>query len=138
MTEHKFRRDAVGSNKSNGFYLKGYDRKKVYVFEAPIDLLSHASICNMSKKDCRDWLNCTRLSLGGVSDNALDHFLIDYPEVEEICFCLDNDSAGKEATEKYMLKYADKGYKVSSQPSAFKDYNEDLVYMVKNCKSRCI
>lgn len=138
MTESKFRGDVYGADKDNSFYIKGFNTKKVYVFEAPIDLLSHASLCNIAADNCREWLKCTRLALGGVSDNALDHFLIDYPEVEEICFCLDNDSAGKEATEKYMLKYADKGYKVSSQPSAFKDYNEDLVYMVKNCKSRCI
>lgn len=126
LTERQFRREAVGSDKSNGFYLKGFNKQKVYVFEAPIDLLSHATIVNIESGDNREWLNSTRLSLGGVSDNALEHFLNDYSEVEEIVFCLDNDSAGIKATEKYMTKYADMGYKVSSAPPINKDYNDDL------------
>lgn len=131
-TNHRFRRDATGSDKSNGFYLKGYNKHKLYVFEAPIDLLSQATLKNIESGNPREWLNSTRLSLGGVSDNALEHFLSDYPDVEEICFCLDNDSAGIEATDKYMIKYADKGYKVSSEPPKLKDYNEDLKAVVAN------
>ncbi len=138
MTESKFKGDVYGADKNNGFYIKGINTKKVYVFEAPIDLLSHATICNIAADNCREWLKCTRLALGGVSDNALEHFLKEYPEVEEICFCLDSDGKGMQAIEKYMLKYAAKGYKVTSQPPKLKDYNEDLVYMVKNCNSRCI
>lgn len=137
-TNHRFRRDAAGSDKANGFYLKGFNKQKLYVFESPIDLLSHATLKNLESGNNREWLDSTRLSLAGVSDNALKHFLNEYPEVEEICFCLDNDAAGINATEKYMAKYADWGFKVSSEPPTLKDYNEDLVYMVKNCKSRCI
>lgn len=135
LTDRQFRRDALGSDKSNGFYLKGFDKSKLYVFEAPIDLLSHATLANINSGNPREWLKSTRLSLGGVSDKALERFCNDYSDVKEIVFCLDNDSAGIEATEKYMRKYADKGYTVSSQPSAFKDYNEDLKYFVKNCKA---
>lgn len=131
-TNQRFRRDATGSDKSNGFYLKGYNLRKVYVFEAPIDLLSHATLANISAENPREWLNSTRLSIGGVNDAALGRFLTDYPQVEEICFCLDNDPAGIKATEKYIVKYADMGYKVSSEPPTHKDYNEDLKAAV-NC-----
>lgn len=126
-TEYQYRKDALGSDKSNGFYIKGYNKQTLYVFEAPIDLLSHATLSNLKADNNREWLNDTRISLGGVSDIALAKFLVDYPDVKNIVFCLDNDSAGIEATNKYMLKYADKGYSVSSQPPKLKDYNEDLI-----------
>ena len=135
LTERQYRRDVLGSDKSNGFYIKGYDKSKLYVFEAPIDLLSHATLQNITNDSNREWLNSTRLSLGGVSDKALMRFCNDYSEVREIVFCLDNDSAGIEATEKYMRKYADMGYKVSTQPPVLKDYNEDLKNFVKNRKA---
>lgn len=48
----------------------------------------------------------------------------------QICFCLDNDAAGIEATEKYMAKYADMGYKVTREIPKLKDFNEDLVNIV--------
>ena len=112
--------------------MKGFNKKKLYVFEAPIDLLSHATLKNLESGNRREWLNSARLSLAGVSDNALKRFLNDYPEVEEICFCLDNDAAGKEATEMLMMKYAAKGYTVSSEPPAHKDYNEDLQAAVQS------
>ena len=131
-TNYRFRRDATGSDKANGFYLKGFNKKKLYVFEAPIDLLSHATLKNLESGNRREWLNSARLSLAGVSDNALKRFLNDYPEVEKICFCLDNDAAGKEAMEMLMMKYAAKGYTVSSEPPAHKDYNEDLQAIVQS------
>lgn len=134
-TERQFRHDAIGSDKSNGFYIRGYNRNKIYVFEAPIDLLSHATLSNIKSNNVCEWLNTTRLSLGGVSDKALARFCIDYPEVNEIIFCLDNDAAGKEATEKYMLKYADKGYAVHYEPPTLKDYNDDLQNLIKKAEA---
>lgn len=136
LTEHRFRHDAIGSDKNNGFYIMGFDKSTIYVFEAPIDLLSHATIANMQSDNNREWLNACRLSLGGVSDNALENYLSNFPGTQEICFCLDNDAAGKEATEKYMTKYADMGYKVSSHKLNCKDCNEELVNIVKKNTSR--
>lgn len=133
-TNHRFRRDAVGSDKSNGFFINGYDKTKVYVFEAPIDLLSHATMKNLEGNNGRAWLNSTRISLGGVSDNALERYLNEHSDVKKICFCLDNDSAGIEATNKYMMKYSELGYEISSEPPVTKDYNEDLQSMMKNTK----
>ena len=135
LTDKKFRGDAVGSDKSVGFSIKGFDKKKVYVFEAPIDLLSHATLENIKHSNSREWLNSTRLSLGGVSDKALKQFLSDYDEIEEIVFCLDNDPAGIEAAEKYIKKYSDMGYIVSSAPPYCKDYNEELQQLIKKGKA---
>lgn len=133
-TNHKFRIDAEGADKQNGFYINGFNKNKVYVFEAPIDLLSHATIQNINANNNRAWLTSTRISIGGTCDNALNHYLDEHPEVTEICFCLDNDYAGIKATNTYMEKYSEKGYTVSSEPPTAKDYNEQLQNLV-NAKS---
>lgn len=119
--------DAYGSDKENSFYIKGYNKQKVFVFESPIDLLSHATLVNILSGNPREWLNSTRLSLGGNSDVALERFVQDYSKIEEICFCVDNDKGGDIAIERYMQKYEDMGYKVSRIIPTNKDFNDDLV-----------
>lgn len=134
-TNHRFRREAIGSDKNNGFYINGFDKTRIYVFEAPIDLLSHATIKNIMTGDNRAWLNDTRISLGGVCDNALEHYLSEHPNVKEIHFCLDNDAAGIAATEKYMQKYFKMGYNTVAEPPASKDYNDELKAMCNISKT---
>ena len=129
-TNSKFRIDAEGSDKENSFYLRGFNKRKVYVFESPIDLLSHATLTDM-RKGKREWLNDTRLSLGGNSDVALAHFVKEYADVEEICFCVDNDKGGEKAIEAYAQKYEDMGYKVTREIPKLKDFNEDLVNLIR-------
>lgn len=130
-TNSTFRIDADGSDKENNFYLKGRNLRKVYVFESPIDLLSHATLVNLQSGNKGEWLNATRLSLGGNTDIALARFIKDYSEVEEICFCVDNDKGGEKAINKYAQKYKDMGYIVTREIPKLKDFNEDLVNMVR-------
>lgn len=129
-TNSTFRIDAEGSDKENSFYLKGYNLRKVYVFESPIDLLSHATLTDI-RRGKREWLNATRLSLGGNSDIALAHFIKEYSKVEEICFCVDNDRGGEKAIEAYAQKYRDMGYTVTREVPKLKDFNEDLVNLIR-------
>lgn len=133
-TNSKFRMDAYGSDKENSFYIKGYNKQKVFVFESPIDLLSHATLVNISSGNPREWLNSTRLSLGGNSDVALERFVQDYSEIEEIYFCVDNDKGGDIAIERYAQKYEDMGYKVNRILPKNKDFNEDLVKLCSDNK----
>ena len=127
LTDRQFRMEAIGSDKSNGFYLTGFDKSKVYVFEAPIDMLSHATLENLKTNDNKAWLNCSRLSLGGTADNALEHYLKNNKDTKEIILCMDNDKAGKIATDKISEKYTALGYSVTSEPPTLgKDYNEQL------------
>lgn len=130
-TNSSYRRDADGSDKDNSFYLKGHNLRKVYVFESPIDLLSHATLVNVRKSNSGEWLNATRLSLGGNSDVALAHFVKEYTEVEEICFCVDNDMGGKKAIDAYAQKYKDMGFIVTRETPKLKDFNEDLVNLIR-------
>ena len=61
--------------------------------------------------------------------DMLETFLKEHPQISSIRFCLDNDKAGREATEKLMEKYYELGYEVadSPPPKGCKDYNEWLV-----------
>jgi DNA primase len=70
----------------------------------------------------------TLISLGGVFDNALEKYLETNSEVKEIIFCLDNDVAGREATQKLSQKYAEKGFDVKCIFPRLKDFNEDLKF----------
>ena len=129
-TNSTFRIDAEGSDKENSFYLRGFNERKVYVFESPIDLLSHATLTDMRCGKGK-WVNDTRLSLGGNSDVALAHFVKEYSKVEEICFCVDNDKGGEKAIEAYAQKYESMGYKVTREIPKLKDFNEDLVNLIR-------
>ena len=130
-----FKRDCAGSDKSYGFVLEGTNQEHVFVFEAPIDAMSHASLnIEKAKGMNRDnwqtsWANHSRIALGGVADNALRRYLEVHPNVKSISFCLDNDDAGRTASEEYRKKYTEKGYdvKVYVVPEGYgKDYNEYL------------
>lgn len=74
LTEVQYRKDSPGSDKSISFSVMGKDNTMVDVFESPIDLLSHATMCNIETGNPQEWLNATRLSLAGVSDRALETF----------------------------------------------------------------
>ena len=63
----------------------------LFVFEAPIDLLSF--ICLYPQ----DWQTRSYLALGGVSGKALDRFLSERKDTQKVFLCLDSDTAGSEA-----------------------------------------
>jgi hypothetical protein len=123
---YKYKGEVLNSNKAFPF-LFGEKGDTVYVFESPIDTLSHATLAKIKGLD---WHNQYRLSLGGLSDLGLENFLKGNQNIKNIFFCLDNDEPGREATEKYIEKYKDR-YNVDIQKSNLKDFNEDLVAIDK-------
>lgn len=131
-----FKQDREYSDKSYPFHLCGhYESKQVYVCESPIDTMSRATI---SKLRGQDWKAAHYISLGCLSDKALDRFLQHHP-VKEIMFCLDNDANatysngspapnwGQEAAVKYSIIYEDLGYRTSIEKPEHKDVNQDLL-----------
>lgn len=93
----------------------------VYVFEAPIDMLSFLSLYQ------QDWQWHSYVSLCGVSEHALLQLLVENPQVKKIGLCLDNDKAGLKARERLTGILAEKGYgEVFSLLPRQKDWNEDL------------
>ncbi len=136
-----YKRDEVGSDKSYPFVMQG-NSNTVIVCESPIDVLSHATLTKMYNKDINAWKNDTRISLGCISDKALERYLKDNKNINKIIFALDNDYLAKDkegnyrnwgqlSTEKYVRKYKELGYKTIIHKPMLNDFNEDLK-MVRN------
>lgn len=113
-----FRLDVAGSDKSYGFCHQG-EGDQLFVFEAPIDLLSF--LCLYPK----DWKSRSYLSLGGVSGKALERFLSKRPDVKQVFLCLDSDAAGCDAC-KRLAEHLPKQLTVIRLLPARKDWNEVL------------
>lgn len=127
LTEKKYRGDCKYSDKRYTFSQIGTDTTRVYVFEAPIDLLSHCTMTNQAFNAEDAYKGQTRLALCGTTDVALKAFLERHPEVTTINLRLDNDDGGKNAVMEYRAKYEALGYKVNFVFSKNKDVNEDLL-----------
>lgn len=139
VADKKFTRNMPGSN--NPYYGFMIDSKSesdtLYVFEAPIDLLSHCTIADL-KFGSGIWRNQSRIALCGVNDRALECYLPRHKNVRTIKFCLDNDDAGRTAAHKLMAKYYELGYKTQSitYKCPGKDINEMLCHYVSKTKEK--
>ena len=98
-TTSNFKRDADGSDKKYGFVIppENSNSREIAAFEAPIDCLSHQTLC---KQGFIEPFGGWRLSLGGTGIIALEHFLATHPEVTHCRICTDNDEAGAVAAAK--------------------------------------
>jgi hypothetical protein len=129
-----FKQDKAGSDKRFNFHLpaKKPDSKHLAVFEAPADLLSHATI---QQRGGWEW-DGHRLSLGGTSDVALISFLERNPHITRVMLHLDADAAGYTAARKIKaMLAADSRFRrirVSINPPKHgaKDYNDALLRVV--------
>jgi len=88
--------------------------------------MSHASLEIAATGDKNIWTRHSRLSIAGTSDTALPFFLNQHNTVKELAFCLDNDPAGREASETMARKYTEKGYCTRIEFPKGKDFNNDL------------
>jgi len=103
-------------------YIGGSDR--IYVFEAPIDLLSFVTLY----KDT-DWKKHSYVALCGLSEQAIFKMLECHAHLSHVVLCLDHDPAGIEATEKISDMLNEKSICNSTLLSKYKDWNEDLKAM---------
>lgn len=134
----KYRPDVAFSDKRYSFNIPATTFcDRVYVFESPIDLLSHATLNQINsaqycqkndlKYDPQCWLKHNRLSLSGSGETALDAFLERHKEIKKIACCLDNDETGQRTAQKIYDKYTPLGYLVTiHHPRVGKDYNNSL------------
>lgn len=134
--QNVFKGDLEGSNKDFGFRLQGKSNEKLFVFESPIDAISHVTLCKIKNEP---YANDTRLSLGGNNDKALTKFLEKNKDVKEIIFCLDNDkdkliNVGQQQADSYCQKYHNLGFETSKIIPNGKDFNEDLQKVVNQPK----
>ena len=137
--------EAAGSDKRYSFRTNA-DGKNLHVFESAIDLLSYMTV--MHKQSGR-WIADPMISLGGVYapgsgktsyklPAALENMLQNHPEVETIALHLDNDNAGRRATESINELLGDR-YNIRDEPPALgKDYNDYLMHIQQCGRSRQI
>ena len=141
-TEGHFKNTTAGSDRRYPFQTRSEEwdvrNNVVHLFEAPIDLLSYATLM---KRMGMDYKTQNMIALCGIYQPAkkledsklpvalLNHFE-ECPYTKTVCLHLDNDGPGVIAakTIKYLLEKA--GYKVFNQPppKPFKDCNEFLIY----------
>ncbi|HBB28587.1 MAG TPA: hypothetical protein DC000_04940 [Clostridiales bacterium] len=108
------------SNPCYSFHYFGIS-DRIYVFEAPIDMLSFITI----HKD-KDWKKHSYVALCGVSEQALFKMLEINPNLSHVSLCLDHDTAGIEASEKISDMLKEKNIGCNRLLSKQKDWNEDL------------
>lgn len=120
-----FKGDVRNSEKSWPFHYSG-SSNTVCIFEAPIDLMSYLSLLKVHGID--DFEHHL-LSLGGVTDKALQTYLKVNSNIETIMLCLDNDQAGHDACSRINEQYGG-DYKILRHKPNGKDFNEDLVGIV--------
>lgn len=117
-TKGSFRMDVQGSDKSHNFAYRS-DGKSLFVFEAPIDLMSFIALYP------NDWKMRNYLSLGGVGAKALEGFLSERKDMETVYICTDSDKAGNDAVNR-LLESIPEPMKVIRLIPCEKDWNEVL------------
>lgn len=115
-----FRQNAEGSNPAYSFHHIG-SSDCLYVFEAPIDMLSFITL----NPDC--WQEDSYVALCGVSGIAMHWMLEQNPSIRQVMLCLDNDKAGLLAAQRLSVELEAKGYHAELLLPEKKDWNEDLV-----------
>jgi hypothetical protein len=123
LSNKKFIMDCMGSDKSFGFVMSAkVETDTVYVFESPIEVMSHATIIKM---DSGTHGSVDRLSLGCVSGRSLERYLDDNPHIKNVVLCLNNDKAGRDATVRIRNQLSGRA-NFSSELPTNKDFNDDL------------
>lgn len=117
-TADSFRMDVLGSDKSHNFAYRS-DGKSLFVFEAPIDLMSFIALYP------KDWKNRNYVSLGGVGAKALEGFLSERRDMETVYICTDDDKAGNDAVSR-LLESIPEHMTVIRLIPCDKDWNEVL------------
>lgn len=114
-----FKGNVDSSNTCYSFnYIGGSN--KLYVFEAPIDMLSFISL------NQENWKEDNYLSLCGLSEQAMLRMIEVYPNIKQVILCLDNDIAGIEASEKFENILLNGGVDCKILFPEYKDWNEDI------------
>jgi|GEM_PF-7087703 len=115
-----YRQNMSGSDARFSFHRVG-ESERLYVFEAPIDLLSYISLYQ------DDWQDHSYVALCGVGGQAILHQLEQHPHLKTPILCLDNDTAGQLATDRLTATMRERGYEAQSELPRLKDWNEVLV-----------
>ena len=116
-----FKGNAEASNPEFSFNWRGKSNR-LFVFEAPIDMLSYITMHPVG------WKNNSYVSLCSTAGIAAMKMLNDNPNIDTVYLCLDNDTAGTVGSQKLAEKIHSLGeYDVWRLYPENKDWNEDLI-----------
>ena len=116
---NRFFMDIDGSDKQYYFRHIGTN-SDVYVFEAPIDMLSYIT---MNKEN---WRESSYVCLGGVAIDALKNVLNTNEQISKVYMCVDRDDAGDKTVKRIGDELNEMGYEWERILPENKDWNEDL------------
>ena len=117
---NSFRITCQGSDTRYSFAHFG-ESKRLYVFEAPIDMLSFLTLYP------KEWQKHSYIAMNGVYENAVLTALKNHSNLSEIVLCVDNDEGGIEAVDRLRDILNENGYSnVKRLAPPYKDWNEVL------------
>ncbi len=115
-----FRITVSGSDTKYSFSHFG-ESGKLFVFEAPIDMLSFITLYQ------KDWKDHSYIAMNGVYESAVLEALKCHSNLSEIVLCTDNDSGGIDAAERLKDILCENGHaNIFRITPRNKDFNEDL------------
>lgn len=121
-----FRLNVEGSDPRYSFHHVGTDRS-LYVFEAPIDMLSFITLYP------ENWQRHSYVACCGTSIQPVLQMLEQVPQLDTVLLCLDNDEAGHQASRR-MQNQLEVRYSVERLIPENKDWNDDLTLNSENAQ----
>lgn len=115
-----FQQNVEGSNWNYGFRWEGFS-DRVYIFEAPIDMLAFISL------NQKDWQQHSYIALCGLSSKCLIPFLNRNTNITKLHFCLDHDIAGSFGANRIICDINNDQYTYRVEMPKNKDWDEDLM-----------
>ena len=116
-----FRITVEGSDTKYSFSHFGKN-DNLYVFEAPIDMLSYITL------HLQNWQDSSYIAMNGVYESAVLNALETHPQLDSIVLCTDNDEGGIDGAQRLCDILAENGFTNVSRKYP-KDFNEDLKAM---------
>ena len=113
-----FRMNIEGSASEHCFHKNGTD-KSLYVFEAPIDLLSHITLYPYGWQE-HSYVACCGTSIRPVLEQLRRQ------DIDSVYLCLDNDAAGHAASERMAALLEEHDLNAVRLVPQQKDWNDDL------------
>ena len=117
-SESTYKGNAESCDPRYSFHWTGTDNT-LYLFEAPIDMLSFISLHK------ENWRSHSYAAACCVGDQVLFQMLKANPNIDTVCLCMDNDAAGQAANKRISDKLFIQGIKHEILVPEFKDWNED-------------
>lgn len=118
-TQGSFKGNVDSSDPAYSFHHIG-GSNRLYVFEAPIDMLSFLTLYP------KGWQKHSFVSLCGVGEQAMLKMLELHPRLGHVALCLDHDPAGIRAGDKFSALLAERGIQCGRLLPEYKDWNECL------------